>query len=334
MKLVLLALISFITTYFITPQVIKIARRYNCIDNPGARRFHKKATPRWGGAAFFIGMLPFVAFLELDRAIISYLVVSIFLMAIGMIDDLRQLGWKSKMGAILAATTVVIFSGDVLISHIGAYDQIGRIELGMFSIPFTYFCIVGVTNAINLIDGLNGLAAGTSLLAFLFIGLAAIITGNEAVAVVSIAFVGALGGFIRYNFSKAKIFMGDSGSLFLGFSLGVFSVLLTQNDSRPVDPMFPVLVLLLPIFDTLRVMFIRIFSFKNPFKADKTHLHHLIVRRKFSSSSAVVVLWFLTLIFGTIALLFIRKSSTPYLITVLCASLLLSFFADTLPRRR
>jgi UDP-GlcNAc:undecaprenyl-phosphate GlcNAc-1-phosphate transferase len=128
--------------------------------------------------------------------------------------------------------------------------------------------------------------------------------------------------------------MGDSGSLFLGFSVAVVAILLTQNPQYPVEPTFPVLVLLLPIFDTLRVMFLRIFSMRNPFKADKTHLHHLIVRRNFRASKTVTFLWMLTAFFGILALLMINNTSTPYMIVGLCSSLLLSIFADALTRRR
>jgi len=206
--------------------------------------------------------------------------------------------------------------------------------LGILSIPFTYFSVVGVTNAINLIDGLNGLAGGLSLIAFLFIGIAAYLSGNHVLAMMSIAFVGALGGFLKYNFPKAKIFMGDSGSLFLGFSLAVFSIFLTQNENFRVDPMFPVMILLIPIFDTLRVMFVRAFNMKNPFKADKAHLHHLLVRRKFSSVNAVIFLWSLSIILGLLAVLIIKRTSTPYLVITLMTSLILSLYIDSIGKRR
>lgn len=224
--------------------------------------------------------------------------------------------------------------GGIIIKQIGTYGSYGKIVLGIFSIPFTYFSIIGVTNAINLIDGLNGLAGGISLIAFLSIGVAAYLSGNYVLAFMCIAFVGALGGFLRYNFPKARIFMGDSGSLFLGFSLAVFSILLTQDERFRIEPMFPVIVLLIPIFDTLRVMLVRAFNMKNPFKADKTHLHHLLVRRGFSSVSTVIFFWSLTFICGLTAILIIKRTSTPYLFVVLSSSLILSLFADSLSRRR
>ncbi|MBI1810655.1 MAG: undecaprenyl/decaprenyl-phosphate alpha-N-acetylglucosaminyl 1-phosphate transferase [Nitrospirae bacterium] len=327
-------LIPFLLTLFVTPVVIRLAVRFDCIDKPGKRRIHKYPTPRWGGIAFFIGILPVFLFLQIDRQIAAYLTASLLLITMGGIDDWRQVGWKVKFLGIITAITIVIFGGGVVINSIGTYGSYGKVELGILSIPFTYLGIAGVTNAINLIDGLHGLAGGVSLIAFIFIGIAAYLSGNYMLAVISLAFVGALGGFLWYNFPKARIFIGDSGSLFLGFSLAVFSVFLTQNAKFPIEPMFPVLVLFIPIFDTLRVVFVRVFSIKNPFKADKTHVHHLLVRRGVSPVSAVIFLWTLSAFLGGYAILLIRRTSTSYLVVTLLVSLLFSFFADSLVRRR
>jgi UDP-GlcNAc:undecaprenyl-phosphate GlcNAc-1-phosphate transferase len=333
-NLYLYFLIPLFFTLFITPIIIRLARRYNCIDIPGKRRFHKYPTPRWGGVAFFIGVIPIFFFLEIDKQIASYLVASFILIILGGIDDWKPIGWRIKFLGIILATTVVAFVGDTVVHHIGTYGSYGKVGLGILSIPFTYFSVVGVTNAINLIDGLNGLAGGMSLIAFLFISIAAYLSGNYVLAIMSIAFVGALGGFLRYNFPRAKIFMGDSGSLFLGFSLAVFSIFLTQNENFRVEPMFPVMILLIPIFDTLRVMLVRAFNLKNPFRADKTHIHHLLVRRKFSSVNAVIFLWSISIILGLLAVLIIKKASTPYLVITLMTSLILSLYIDSIAKRR
>lgn len=270
----------------------------------------------------------------MDRQITAYLIASSILITLGGIDDRNPIGWRIKFLGIILATTVVIFGGGAVIHHIGTYGSYGRVMLGIFSIPFTYFSVVGVTNAINLIDGLNGLAGGVSLIAFLFFAIAGHLSGNYVVAAMSVAFVGALMGFLRYNFPKARIFMGDSGSLFLGFSLAVFSILLTQDKKSYIEPMFPVMVLLIPIFDTLRVMLVRVFNLKNPFRADKRHLHHLLVRRGVSAVNAVIFIWSLSIVFGLIAILAIKRTSTPYLVLFFLSSLVLSFYADSLSRRK
>jgi hypothetical protein len=144
-------------------------------------------------------------------------------------------------------------------------------------------------------------------------------------------FAGALAGFLLYNFgTQASIFMGDSGSLFLGFSLSVFSILLTQDPKFHVEPLFPVLVLLIPIFDTLRVMGTRLFNGRSPFKADTTHLHHLLLSRGLRVTGIATLLWSLTLTLGITAVLLIKRTSMPYLMVVLGTSVLFSIFANSL----
>ena len=328
MKYLMACLVSFLLTAIITPLIIRIATACKCVDVPGDRRVHAKTTPRWGGLAFFAGVLPVLFFVKAGSALSWALAASLLLVGIGIVDDLRELGWKTKLIGTVAAATLVIFGAHTAIHQIGVYGA----NVGWLSIPLTYVGIIGVTNAINLLDGLNGLAGGVSLLAFLFMGIAALFAGNVLVALVCFAFVGALGGFLLYNFPQAKIFMGDSGSIFLGFSLSLMAVLLTQSPGSPVNPLFPVLVLLLPIFDTLRVLFVRLVSGKNPFHADNLHLHYLILQ-KLSPLNAVLLLWSATAIAGGTALLMLGMSSAPYLSAVLYGSLVLAGLAGALTRR-
>ena len=322
-------------TLALLPVTIHLARKYKCVDEPGGRRIHCEPTPRWGGIAFFLGILPVFLFVGLGRVFFSYLAASFFLVVIGGIDDRRELGFSTKFFAMLAAITTVVAGGGIQIQQIGTYGSLGLVKLGIVAIPFTYLCIIGVTNAINLIDGLNGLAGGLSFFACLFMGVAAYISRNFELASVCLGFTGALAGFLLHNFgTQASIFMGDSGSLFLGFSLAVFSILLTQDPRFHVEPLFPVLVLLIPIFDTLRVMGTRIFNGRSPFKADTTHLHHLLLSRGLPVTGIVTMLWSLTLIQGVTAVLLIRRTSMPYLMIVLGASLLFSIFAASLFKER
>jgi len=324
-----------VITLLMMPSIIRLAGKYGCIDHPGERRVHTNPTPRWGGLAFFIGILPIFFFMNLDNRLISYLAASSLLVLVGAIDDWKQLGYAAKLFATLAATSVVVFGGDVVLRSIGTYGSFGQISLGPAAIPFTYLCIVGVTNAMNLIDGLNGLAGGISFIASLFIAIVAYVSGNQVLAGLCVAFAGAIGAFLRYNMlAKAHVFMGDSGSLFLGFSLAFFSVTLTQDARCRVEPMLPVLLLLVPIFDTLRVMALRLFTGKNPFKADTNHLHHLLLKAGCSHRKSVLLLWSITALFGLAAMLIhSRGTSTPYLIAVLTGSIFLSIFADALGRR-
>lgn len=333
MKFVIPVLSSFLLTVIITPLVIRWATACRCLDLPGERRLHDKATPRWGGIAFFVGVLPLLFMENMRGTLTPFIVASFILVAMGMLDDLASLGWKTKFSVMATAATIVIFGGDITIHHIGVYGSLGRMDLGLLSIPFTYISIIGITNAINLLDGLDGLAGGVSLLGFLFMGIAALLAGNLEIAVICFAYVGALGAFLLYNFPRARIFMGDTGSLFLGFSLSVMAVLLTQDATSSVDAMFPVLVLLIPIFDTLRVLLVRLLNGKNPFKADNLHLHYLMTRKNMSAVNVTLLFWSATAVFGVVALSLINRTSASYLIFVLYAVWLLNLFAGRLTQR-
>lgn len=340
----------------VTPVIMKLARLIGCIDHPGKRSMHRTPTPLCGGFAFAIGIVPVFFFLEIDKQVLSFIVAASILVVLGFIDDYRNLGWKVKLLGTLVAISIIVFMGDVTISDLGLYGMNRRITLGILSIPFTYLCIVGVTNATNLIDGLNGLAGGIAMIAFFFLGLGGFMAGEATLAFICFAFTGALLGFLIYNFPKARIFMGDSGSLPLGFSLAVLAILLTQgnnhfNSLKPIfteadlflsslsedlilQPMYPVLVLILPIFDTLRVMSIRMFQRKNPFHADKIHLHHMFIRKGFSPVVTVMIFWVLSCLYGIIAVVLVRRSSTPYLVVVLVVCLFMSLFAESMSRRK
>lgn len=326
-------LASFMLTAIVTPLVIRCATACRCLDVPGERRLHTKTTPRWGGAAFFAGVLPFLIIENGNGALTAYLVASVLLVAMGMLDDLSSLDWKVKFGVMGVAATIVIFGGHITVNHIGSFGPMGIIDLGLLTIPFTYLSIIGMTNAINLLDGLNGLAGGVSLLGFLFMGIAALFEGNVTVAVVCFAFVGALCAFLLYNFPNARIFMGDTGSLFLGFSLATMAILLTQGTKSSVDSMFPVLVLLIPIFDTVRVLLVRLLAGKNPFQADNLHLHYLMKQMNISSTGVTILFWLTTAVFGCIALYLTSRTSVSYLFVVLYSISLLGLFASALTQK-
>ena len=293
--------------------------------------------PALGRTGLFSGLLPIFLLLDVDQGLISYLAASFLLVALGAIDDWKPLGFSTKLLGILAAITIVIFSGGIVIRHIGTYGSFGTVYLGVLAIPFTYLAIVGVTNAINLVDGLNGLAGGISFLASLILGIAAYISGGitHSRACVSVSRVPWVRSYATTCSPAPGSFMGDSGSLFLGFSLSVFSIMLTQEPRYHIEPMLPVMVLFIPIFDTLRVMGTRAFAGKNPFKADMNHLHHLLVKAGCSQRKSVIFLWSLSGFFGLAALALIsRGTSMPYLAVVLGAAFVVNMFADSLIRRQ
>lgn len=334
MKLIMTCLASFLLTAITMPHVIRLATECGCLDIPGERRLHNKVTPRWGGIAFFAGVLPILLIESGSSTLVSYIIASIILVGMGLIDDLKPLGWKIKFSVIGAAAAIVIFGGGLTIQQIGSYGFLSSSDLGWLSIPITFIGIIGITNAINLLDGLNGLAGGVSLLGFLFMGIAALITGNIMVAVICFAFVGALAAFLLYNFPNASVFMGDAGSLFLGFSLAIMAILLTQDKALSIEALFPVLVLLIPIFDTLRVLAVRLLNGKNPFKADNLHLHYLLLQNNFSPVMATLLFWSTTALLGGIAISLIKSPSMSYLNILLFALVLLTLFTACLTRNQ
>ncbi len=297
----IILLSTFAITFLIAPIVISFATHNGIVAIPGKRHIHSHPTPKFGGIAIAFSVLivsPFI--FSLDKTIGSYLCASSLMLTLGIIDDVKIASWKLKLAFSIIATSIMIFGADLWISNIGNLFGYGDIYLGIWGIPFTLIAVFGVINAINLIDGLNGLACGVSSIAFLSFAIFASKSGNEIAFFLSIANLGATLGLFRYNFPKARIFMGDSGSMFLGFSLAVLAILLTQGNGS-VNPMIPVIILGIPIFDTLRIFLIRVLNKKNPFEPDKTHLHHLMMRSGIDPNHVVKVIWVFSALMSTLA---------------------------------
>jgi len=321
---------AFITSFSIVPLVTSFAHNRGAVAIPGRRHTHLYPTPKLGGIAIASGVLIISPIIfPIDRVIGSYLLASSVMLLLGIIDDIRGANWKVKLAFTVIATLIMKFGGGVWINNIGDLFGIGEIKLGIWGIPFTIFAVFGVVNAINLIDGLNGLACGVSSIAFVSFAIFASISGNETVLVLSIASLGATLGLFRYNYPRARIFMGDSGSLFLGFSLAMLAILLTQGEGT-VNPMIPVIILGIPIFDTVRVLFIRIINRKHPFRGDKTHLHHLMKRSGIPLNRVVKTIWILSSLMSLIA--FILYTYDAWLMFVIfCISIaLIGVFIENL----
>ncbi len=299
------------------------------IDVPNRRKHHKTPVPRLGGIGVFLGFLASLVFLNINDRVTSYLIASSIIFSVGIIDDLIGLRWTVKMAAVFLATSVTIFYGRIYITHLGDLLWFGELKLGVFSIPFTYFSVLGIVSAINLFDGLNGLAGGTSLIIFLFLALFSYIGHDINFMFVSLAIAGGLVGFLRYNYPRGSIFLGDSGSNFLGFSIAIASIVLFQHGRY--QPMTPVLLLGLPIFDTIRVMAQRIASRKNPFSADKTHFHHILVRLGVCDRKVVLLLWVLILIFCISAFMLKSEGGWELLLFFLSGVSIISVFLAMVP---
>ncbi len=246
------------------------------LDYPGGRKEHDLPVPRVGGVALVIGTLSSLLLIGDPPAPWFYVYAGgLLLLAMGLWDDCVNLRWPLKLGTQLLAALLAVVYGDVRIDSITLLE---RIDLPNFiAVLLSVLVVVGVTNAINLTDGLDGLAGGTTLLIVLVIGWFAYQAGDVAVATVTAALAGALLGFLRFNTHPARVFMGDSGSQFLGYMVAIVAILCTQGADTATSAALPLLILAWPIIDTANVMFARLAAGVSPFTADRRHLHHRLL---------------------------------------------------------
>ena len=282
-------IVSLVISMLLVPPLIRLAPLIGAIDLPDARKVHTLAIPRIGGIAMIMGVIvPVLFWLPLDQKHISLLLAFSVLLFFGLWDDRSNLHYRIKFLGQLLAVIIMVLGGDVVIRNMPFLDQ----PLPDFiAIPFTVFALVGITNAINLSDGLDGLAGGTTLLSFCMIAFMGFQSGNPDLVILCMAVAGAIMGFLRHNTYPARVFMGDTGSQFLGFSAGVFVIILSQTVNLAMSPVIPLLLLGLPILDTFAVMAQRIYEKRSPFSPDKNHIHHKLLSLGFDHYEAVLVIY-------------------------------------------
>jgi UDP-GlcNAc:undecaprenyl-phosphate GlcNAc-1-phosphate transferase len=310
--------ISFGISFVIAPLIMMLANNSGAVALPGGRHIHSRPTPKFGGIAIALSVFAISPFIiPVNRVVGSYVAASAIMLLLGIVDDMRGINWKVKLTLSITATSIMIFGTGIWIESLGNLFGLGEVHLGYWGIPFTFFAVFGVINAINLTDGLNGLACGVSSIAFLSFAIFASVIGNETVFYLSLINLGATLGLFRYNYPKARIFMGDSGSMFLGFSLAVLAILLTQGREAVIRPMVPVIILGIPIFDTVRVLIFRIINRKHPFRADKTHLHYLMMRSGIHPNLVVKIIWILSALMSALAFVLYRFDGCIMLVVYL-----------------
>lgn len=284
-------LLSIFITIALIPLCIWVAVRAHALDVPDERKVHTVPIPRCGGVAMAMGaFVPVIFWTQMTPQLSAYLIGCAILFVAGIGDDFKGLSVRAKFMAQVAAALVLVFYGGVMIKDVGNVLP-GEMNFpGWLAALATVFVVVGVTNAINLADGLDGLAGGISLLIFLFISFLAYSMESINVAIVALSLSGALFGFLRFNTHPAKLFMGDTGSMLLGFSAVTLCIMLTQTNS-PFSPVLPLILLGFPILDTLTVMAQRISEGRSPFSPDKNHFHHRLLRLGFFQTEAVFVIY-------------------------------------------
>lgn len=296
-------LVAMFASLVLVPPVSRLAVKIGGIDRADERKVHSQETPRLGGVAiFFAFLLAVLLFVDVDREIKGFLIGAIIIFLTGLADDLRNLSPTGKfMGEFLAALACVGISR-ISIDSLGNLFGFGEIELHFFAVPFTVFAVVGVMNAINLIDGLDGLAGGVSTIACLAFSVLSFKCGNEQLLPMTMALMGAIMGFLRYNTYPARIFMGDSGSLLLGYCLAFFSILLVNSSDIHLSPMVPVVILGVPIFDALVVMVNRFRKGYRVFSPDRTHIHHRLLDLGVGHKLTVILVYGVSYLFATIGI--------------------------------
>jgi UDP-GlcNAc:undecaprenyl-phosphate GlcNAc-1-phosphate transferase len=272
------------------PLLTQIATKWRFVDEPGGRKVHTVAIPRIGGLAMALGVLvAALAAIDLHAEDRWFLVAAAILVIFGALDDRYDLDYRIKFIGQLLAVGIVVFAGDTQIRAITLDDRI--LLPAWISLPITIFFLVGITNAVNLADGLDGLAGGTTFLCLCAVALLSSVGDHTANTALCLAFAGAILGFLRFNTYPASVFMGDAGSQLLGFAIGVLSLRATQNLATQVSASIPILLLAIPILDTLSVMIQRIGEGRSPFSPDKNHIHHKLLALGFGHHEAVMVIY-------------------------------------------
>jgi UDP-GlcNAc:undecaprenyl-phosphate GlcNAc-1-phosphate transferase len=306
LRIITVFLCSLFGALFVLPKLAHIAKRIGLIDQPNKRKVHVTPRPLVGGIGIVIAAtFSSLAFIPLGGLRGYFLGLSVLLF-IGFLDDFKEVGHKQKFIAQIGATVLLIYFSKVSLSSFGDLLGIGNIHVPGGDIVIwcvTAFCVVGVINSINLIDGLDGLAGGISFTAFVFFGLHASFGGNTPLMLLNFALAGAVLGFLKFNWHPSVLFMGDAGSLCLGFTLGFMALGLTQGEDAVMPPVAALMILAVPITDTLVIMCKRALKGSSPFMPDKYHLHHIFMRYGMGRLGAVKAILGLSFLMGAGSLL-------------------------------
>ncbi|HWI47721.1 MAG TPA: MraY family glycosyltransferase [Rummeliibacillus sp.] len=295
--------VAFVASILLTPLVKRLAYRIGAVDKPNYRKVHDHIMPRLGGLAIFLAFLIGVVVARpMDGSMIAILIGSFVIIVTGVLDDMLEISPKAKLVGQTIAAVIVIFFGDVRIDSINLPFG-GELNFGYLSIPLTLIWIIGITNAINLIDGLDGLASGVSTIALITLATMAFIMGNTFVLVMALIVAASTCGFLFYNFHPAKIFMGDTGALFLGFMISVLALLGFKNVTF-ISLVIPIIMLGVPISDTFFAILRRLLNKQPPFSPDKSHLHHRLMSIGFTHRQTVLIIYGIAAMFGLAAIIF------------------------------
>ena len=298
-------LLSLLTAHVSIIGLTSSASKLKLFDQPdNDRKVHTDAKPLVGGLGIVAGvMVTMLLFFPVVKYI-SLMFSILLILGIGVLDDRYDISFKLRFLAQIAATAITMsyFRG----MHLNSFGNLfgfGPLETGMLMIPVTIFCVLGVINAMNMIDGLDGLAGTISLIAFSGFAYLAWLNDMPSFTLLGLTFAGALASFLKFNWYPSKLFMGDAGSMTLGFVLAFFSIEITQHPNGMVPPVAALLVLAVPVTDTLVVMARRVMRKKSPFEPDKTHMHHMLHKMGFGHDGVTIIMGSLSIFFTALAII-------------------------------
>jgi len=320
---------TFLFSLCITPVIKMIAKHVGAMDIPNERKVHKVPMPRLGGLSIFFGfLLGYMLFGEQSIVMNSILIASFVVILIGVFDDIKPLKASVKFIGQLVAACIIVFYGNIILRDVSAFGI--YIDFGYFSIPFTIFFILGCINCMNLIDGLDGLAAGISSIYFATIGIIAIMQGKFGLDfLLTFIMLGSTLGFLVHNFNPATIFMGDSGSMFLGLIISVIALLGFKNVTM-TSLIIPLLLLAIPILDTIFAIIRRTLKGEKISTPDKYHIHHQLLKRNLSQRQTVLAIYVINILFAIASIVYVLKDAKlGYIIYGILLAIVLIFILTT-----
>jgi UDP-GlcNAc:undecaprenyl-phosphate GlcNAc-1-phosphate transferase len=305
-NLIYIALIPFIFVLLFVPIIKKMAIHVGALDIPDARKVHKQPMPRLGGVAIFFGfLLGYMIYGVQGPQMNAILIGSYIVLLTGIVDDIKPLSAKIKFVCQIIAALILVYYGGFLLSEISAFGI--TIKFGILSPLLTVFFILGCINCINLIDGLDGLAAGISSIYFFTVAIISVMQGIAGIELMlSLVLLGSTLGFLVHNFNPATIFMGDSGSMFLGYMIAAIALLGFKNVTL-TSLLIPILMLAIPILDTLFAIIRRALKGEPISKPDKFHIHHQLLNRNFTQKQTVLIIYFINILFALASIIYVTN---------------------------
>lgn len=308
LNVVIAFIITLLLTLLITPLIIKLSKKFGVVDKPNDRKKHNGEIPLLGGLAIIIPVIIGLLYLQpIHYSLTAMILGAVIIIGIGILDDIYNLRPLIKLVAQITAAIIVISSG-LMIEKL-TIPFFGSVDLGIFSYFITILWIVGITNAMNLIDGLDGLATGVAAIAMTSILIMAIGDGVTVVIYLSAIYLAALIGFLFFNFYPAKIFLGDTGSLFIGYSLAVISMLGLFKNVTVFSFIVPIIVLTIPIFDTVFAIIRRTIKKQHIMTADREHIHYVLLGMGLGHRNTVLLIYLFSAFFGAIAIIFTNATT-------------------------